>query len=69
MRSFNSEFGEVKYSTFKVDAPYETYTLHVDGFSTSGDPWREFSYLYIHVWKSYIIDAFRTKCRAQDHIQ
>ena len=48
MKRFNGESGEVKYSTFKVDAPYEKYALHVDGFSTSGDPWREFSYLYIY---------------------
>ena len=27
MRRFNGESGEVKYSTFKVDAAYEKYTF------------------------------------------
>ena len=45
MKRFNGDSGEVKYSTFKVDDAYEKYTLHVGGFSTSGDPWGEFIFM------------------------
>ena len=54
------------YSTFEVDAAYEKYKLHVDGFSISGGLWREFSYL--SMYRKHM-DVFKMEYRAQYHIQ